>query len=325
MWKGCLLAIGLLVGAYFAEVHFLGPLQLPFAEALAPALALGVTLSLMTLYGLPQSLRSWKTSVGDQSQWRDGEVIQVVGRLQAEGKPLKAPVSGRDALLYEYRALRKQDQAAGREGPVECKLMGVDSCPCRLSTQNGSLRVSGFAPLQSFETTSYGGEAYLPQAARFILSRKWRPRPKLSWDLLKNPAKMVGNSEGEWEGDVATPEAEEKLLRGLADQGSRGEEQLLHRLRGGNWIFEEQIVPPFAHVKLRGTYRQATQSLDINLSFQDAISSIEPAQADEKVASPLVSTLLFLVFKVGTTVLLHYVVYAENGKLYRELLRALGL
>lgn len=321
MLKGCLFAIAVLAGSYYAELYFLEPLRLPFAAALAPILALGVTLSATGIYGLPQSLRDWKREVGDIGSWRDGDMVQVIGRLKAVGQPLKAPASQRDALLYEYSITSANEKPDAESGPPASRLRGLDACDCLLITDKGSVRVSGFTPLQKFEASSFGGEAYLPQTAKFILSRKWRPTPKLSWDMVSNPALLVGSTSGEWEGDVATEEAEAKLLKGLPDKGERGEAQLLNRLRGGNWVVEERIVPPFAMVKLRGRYKQATQTLDINLSIKDALSVIEPARPDEKPKSEKIPALINLTLILGATLAAHYAVYTENGKLYTDFLR----
>ncbi len=326
MLKGCLLTIIILAGAYFVELRLLEPMQLPFAPLLAPCLAFGVALSIMGIYGLPQRLQGWKKEAADMGSWKDGDTIQISGRLKAVGQPLKAPASQRDALLYEYKITSANENPdPGGGGQPASQLRGLDACDCTLIMNNGSIRVTGFAPLQAFDVSKFGGEAYLPQTAKFILSRKWRPTPKLSWDLISNPALLVGSSSGEWEGDIATEEAEAKLLKGLPDKGERGEAQLLNRLRGGNWVVEERIVPPFAFVKIRGRYKQATQSLDINLSFKDSLSVIEPASPEEKASSDRFPAIMQLTFNLATTIAGHYAVYNENGKLYKDFIRWLGV
>lgn len=321
MLKGCILAIIVLAGAYYAESYLLGPMHLPFTTALAPILALGVTLSVTGIYGLPQSMRGWKKEVGDIAGWNDGDMVQVIGRLKAVGQPLKAPASQRDALIYEYNITSEKDRPNSEDGPPTCKLWGLDACDCVLLTDNGSVKVTGFAPLQQFEASTFGGEAYLPQTAKFIIGRKWSARPKLSWDLIANPALIVGSKTGEWEGDVATEEADEKLLKGLADKGERGEAQLLNRLRGGNWVVEERIVPPFAYVKLRGRYKKDLQALDINLSIKDAVGGIEPAKPGEKASSEKVPALINLALIVAATIAAHYAIYNENGKIYSDFIK----
>jgi hypothetical protein len=319
--KGCILAIVALVGAYYAETIFLDPLHLPFAGALAPILALGVTLSITGIYGLPQSLRDWKREVADIATWSDGDMVQVIGRLKAIGQPLKAPASQRDALLYEYNITSENNKPDPGEGAPSSKLWGLDACDCMIVTENGSVRVTGFSPLQKFDASTFGGEAYLPQTAKFILGRKWRSRPKLSWDIIANPALIVGNENGEWEGDVATEEAEVKLLKGLPDKGERGEAQLLNRLRGGNWVVEERIVPPFARVKLRGRYKKESQTLDINLSIKDAVSVIEPAGVEERPKSEKIPAIVNLALILAATIAAHYAVYNESGKIYVDFIK----
>lgn len=325
MLKGCLFTIVVLAGAYYAELHLLQPLLLPYAQVLAPFLALGVALSVMGIYGLPERIQGWKKGSADISTWKDGDTIQVAGRLKAIGQPLKAPASQRDALLYEYSITSANENPDPSSGLPASRLRGLDACDCELIMNSGRIRVTGFAPLHEFEASKFGGEAYLPQTAKFILSRKWRPTPKLSWDLISNPALLVGSTNGEWEGDIASEEAEAKLLKGLPDKGERGQAQLLNRLRGGNWVVEERIVPPFAFVKLKGRYNQATQSLDINLNFKDSLSVIEPASPEEKPSSDRIPAIVQLTFNLVTTIAGHYAVYNENGKLYKDFIQWLGI
>lgn len=325
MLKGCLLTIVVLAGAYYAELHLLQPLLLPYAQVLAPFLALGVALSVMGIYGLPERIQDWKKGSADISTWKDGHTIQVAGRLKAIGQPLKAPASQRDALLYEYSITSANENPDPSSGLPASRLRGLDACDCELIMNSGRIRVTGFAPLHEFEASKFGGEAYLPQTAKFILSRKWRPTPKLSWDLISNPALLVGSTNGEWEGDIASEEAEAKLLKGLPDKGERGQAQLLNRLRGGNWVVEERIVPPFAFVKLKGRYNQATQSLDINLNFKDSLSVIEPASPEEELKTDRIPAIIQLASKLVSTIAGHYAVYDDKGKLYKDFIQWLGV
>ncbi len=321
MLRGCLLVIVVLAGAYFAEAHFLAPLQLRFAEVLAPLLALGVTLSVSGLYGLPRSLRGWKKEIADIGSWEDGQVVQVIGRIKAAGKPLKAPVSGRDALIYEYNATAENYKRSGNDRPPDHKLHGMDACDCEIVTENGSVRVTGFTPLHGYEFSKFGGDAYLPAAAKFILGRKWTRTPDVSWEMIANPALLVGNKTGEWEGDVATEMAEDRLLKGLPKDREAAERQLLDRLRGGNWIFEEKILPPFTYVKLRGRYRTATNAIDINFSLKDALSSIEPAQQGDQPKTEKARAILNWLVITAVTMGLHYAVYHEGGRIYKDFIQ----
>jgi len=318
MWKSCLLAIVLLVGGYIFEKQQLDALKIPFSAAMAALLTFGLTLSVLGLAGLPQTFKDWNRELSDISTWENGQLVTVTGRLRPASQTLKAPASRRDCLRYEYKAVAAGDQSS--DEPPASKLWGVDACDGELVMPSGTVRVTGFAPLEKFSAASYGGDAYLPDAASFLARRKWKTTPKLSWDLLLNPATILGNEKGEWESDVATEGAKAELFDGLG-AGSMSESQLLQRLRKRNWVFEERIVPPHSDVKLRGRFRAGKRVLDINFGIRESGTFIEPAVPGEKPSTNQTGALVNLALIVAGTVGLHYVFYSHRGQLFWNLLR----
>src|SRR6476469_7560258 len=107
MKRGCLVGLStwmVLGGAYWYYLHarLAPPLDwiVPAAAGFMMAVVAG---NLRIAYASARDAMrvSGQTGVIGEKP-RDGEVVTVPGRIRASGSPLRAPISGRPAVMYSY-------------------------------------------------------------------------------------------------------------------------------------------------------------------------------------------------------------------------------
>ena len=109
-----------------------------------------------------------RLSHADDAPPRDGEIIAIVGTVEAMGPPLAAPLTGRASVAYKY-VVRRGD-----------KLLydGFGLAPSVVSSQHGQLRILGYPALEVKPRVVPAAEA-IPRFSDYIEHTQFR-EPDLS-------------------------------------------------------------------------------------------------------------------------------------------------
>jgi len=105
----------------------------------------------------------------------DGSVIAAVGTIHPIGESLKAPFSGRDCALYEYRIFETVRSAGKNSGTTEVvSYHGVAMTPSEIRTAtSGGIKLLGYPALEGFAKKSYGGAETTNKALAYIANTKF--------------------------------------------------------------------------------------------------------------------------------------------------------
>jgi hypothetical protein len=101
-------------------------------------------------------------------QFTDDELVTVVGRMRAMGSSLRAPFSGKPAVLYSYDI---DHISQGRNDTTNVKdYSGFALTPCAVDSPHGSVRILGFPMLEGFPKNSYTTEEGRRNAVAYLES-----------------------------------------------------------------------------------------------------------------------------------------------------------
>jgi ankyrin repeat protein len=179
MKPGC--ALSLLVwaaagGAYWYLIHsyFQPPLQwmVPAAAGLLMAVAVGALQNAMTAAGDAVRLGQQSQFSGVVEPPKDGEVVTIAGHIRAAGSSLRAPFSGKPAVLYSYEIQHYGRQADGDTGVVK-DYSGFALSPCAIDSPRGSIRLLGFPMLEGFPKELLASDVARTNAASYLGSTQF--------------------------------------------------------------------------------------------------------------------------------------------------------
>ena len=148
MGKGCLALLALFGVALYLELRQARALELPHPMLVAAALAVVLTLAVGSVQGLAQAWGLRAKPESSPSEWRDGELVRVGGRLRGDGPLLEAPFSGRKTLFYHYWAKETRPELNEEVGRATFK--GMDQTPWTLETAHGRIRLKGVPRMREF-------------------------------------------------------------------------------------------------------------------------------------------------------------------------------
>ncbi len=259
---GCLWLIALFGAAAVLTGRQVQALGLPQPWLFACLLALGVTLSLGSLQGVWLAWRQRGQPQAAEADLRDGALVRLSGVLQAEGQPLHAPISGREALFLRFDGTAPEvDRDHG--GTRRPHWRGLHSAPCHLRSGPRRLVLRGFPTLRHIAEQQFSGPEHHPAAARLLAQTPWQIEPDLLAVDLHDAAQDMAAGTGPL--NVINRRALQRLQMEI---GRTPQTELMQRLADRPWVFRERIVPPGIPVTVVGTYRAAQGVLDVGYGPQ---------------------------------------------------------
>src|SRR4051794_30126460 len=176
MKRGCFISLLILAacfGSYWYVLH--GHVEPPAFWWATGVASFFMWISVSSIQGAVTSARdamrvSSESSFGGfgGEQFADDELATVVGHIRAVGSSLRAPFSGKAAVLYSYDI---DHTAASSEGTSEVKdFSGFALAPCAIDSPHGSVRIFGFPLLEGFPKRSYDTEEGRKNAAAYLAS-----------------------------------------------------------------------------------------------------------------------------------------------------------
>jgi hypothetical protein len=319
MWKGCLLWVAIYVGAVYVVLARSEALELPYPWVPALALGLFVTLALGTLLGIRDAARRQAKPESGPADLRDGATVRLSGVLVPVRAPVRAPISGREAVCCTYSGhAGHQDVLPLR--PVKPHWHGVMVAPCILRTRSGDLRILGLPSLRDLPEEVFFGSRYHAAAAQCLAATAWELMGDVvTMDVAAEAGQLAALHRV---GDTASGRHfinRQALEQLQMDIGKTAPDTLLPRLAARNWTFNERVVPPGATVTLDGIYRANPPSLDVSRSVDTPDRMLRLGNASRQARRELVTSLLFFVVFAGVAAWGLDDLYRQDGGAVRAL------
>jgi len=176
MKRGCLISL-LLLAACFAGYWYVlhGHVEPPAFWWATGVASFFMWISVSSLQGAITSARdamrvSSESSFGGfgGEQFADDETATVVGHIRAVGSSLRAPFSGKAAVLYSYDI---EHVSYNNNDSTDVKdYSGFALAPCAIDSPHGSVRIFGFPLMEGFPKRAYDTEEGRRNASAYLES-----------------------------------------------------------------------------------------------------------------------------------------------------------
>jgi ankyrin repeat protein len=269
MKQGCALSLAVwaLSGYaywYFLHALFLPPLNwiVPVSLGLLMAVAVGALQTAMK--SAVEAIRTGSSSVspGIIEPPKDGEVITVAGHIRAVGASLRAPFSGKPAVLYSYEIQHYGSQGGGESGIVK-DYSGFALNPCAVDTPRGPIRILGFPMLEGFAKELMASDVATSNAVAYLGSTEFADMTGLKVRAMYREIKdLMTDDDGQVRKDWRMTDDPDVADKSLYEQiVSPGEQVCVI----GRYSAEKRgVVPDVAHGNplrlVQGDLRAATGS-----------------------------------------------------------------
>lgn len=307
-----------------------------WVNGLAATLALGVVLSAGGLHGLfvAWRQREEQTFIGGDGRWEDGAEVRIGGVLEIRGEPLRAPFSGRPAVMFEYEAAPLVVKDSERRDRLpHPRVHGRQRLPCWVRTSTRSIELRGFPCPQPALRTKHTGAAAVDAAARYFAGKRFelaadpeRASPLALFARLREIWARVG---ADTDLHLINTDAREQLQLPLVDEPAAAvdEAALRERLGARKWafLFSEHVWAPSQKVTAVGTWRANPPHLDIGCDPSHPSRGLLPGLPAERARRAVVQAIVFTLLMIALTALGHLAVRREDGAWLRRGIEALSL
>jgi hypothetical protein len=174
MKRGCFISLLILAacfGSYWYVLH--GHVEPPAFWWATSVASFFMWISLSTFQGAFTSARdamrvSSESSFGGfgGEQFADDAIVTVVGHIRTAGSSLRAPFSGKPAVLYSYDIDHISRSADGTSQTKDYS--GFALAPCAIDSPHGSVRIFGFPMLEGFPKIAYDSDEGRKNAAAYL-------------------------------------------------------------------------------------------------------------------------------------------------------------
>lgn len=179
MKRGCLISlfiIGACFGGYWYVLH--GHIEPPVFWWAAGIASFFMFISVSSLLAALQAARDASRVAGESSfggyggeQFEDDAIVTVVGHIRAVGSPLRAPFSGKAAVVYNYDI---DHLSQGQHETTTVKdYSGFALAPSAIDSPHGSIRILGFPMLEGFPKNYFDTDEARKNAATYIETTPW--------------------------------------------------------------------------------------------------------------------------------------------------------
>ncbi|HSP15256.1 MAG TPA: ankyrin repeat domain-containing protein [Thermoanaerobaculia bacterium] len=249
---------------YVLHAYFRAPLDwmVPVAAGLLMAVAFG---SLLNAIGSAvEALRSGRDSAVSTviEPPKDGETLTVAGHIRAIGSSLRAPFSGKPAILYSYE-VQHFDTRPNGSGVVK-DYNGFALTPSAIDSPRGPIRILGFPMLEGFAKELIDSDLARSNAATYVRSTRFSDMGALQIGALYREMKdLMTDDDGQVRKDWKTGDETDFSDKNLYEQiVSPGEQVCVV----GRYSAEKRgVVPDLVHGNvlrlMRGDAQMAAGSL----------------------------------------------------------------
>jgi hypothetical protein len=249
MKRGCFISLLLLAacfGSYWYVLH--GHVEPPAFWWATGAASFFMWISVSALQGAVTSARdamriSSESSFGGYGgeQFEDGATVTVVGHIRAVGTSLRAPFSGKPAVLYNYDI---DHISPSDEGTSETRdYSGFALAPCAIDSAHGSVRIFGFPMLEGFPKTSYDSVEGRKNAAAYLEATTQKDMQGFHPGTIFNEVKeLLTDDDGQFRKDWKMTEDRDLSDKNLREQMVAPGDQVCAI---GRWsVAKHGLIPP---------------------------------------------------------------------------------
>ncbi len=314
MKNTCLFLLAVLFGLGIFYYSYLSGTELKNSWWIGPLLALSVVLFLSNLQGVYFAIRQKILSGKNESQWKDGDLIALSGRVQAIGDPLIAPFSERRAVMVEYSVKYTTQSSSDSSSSTTTKTLdGMLMTPCIIQTSRRSVRIIGFPIFANIHPQIFSDESHYRNAVKYILSNKFEEMPANPLKILSQLNEILADDDGDLKANFRNKNFDLDILN-ESDDGentastSEIEESLYQTLISKPYDLEETCVENTAQVTIFGTYRAAKQAVDIGSGLKNIQHAIHLGKIEDVIRKNLIKSFIFTLIFGGISAAAHFYV-----------------
>ncbi|MCW5962957.1 MAG: hypothetical protein KIT83_02875 [Bryobacterales bacterium] len=333
MWKGCVFFLVLFGACFVVEWVLLPQAAEPYRWQFSIALAFLVTLVVSQLWSLWHSLGRWRLSHKDQAAWQNGDLVAASGPLQPLRLSLKAPVSGRDVVIYEFQVLRPSENRKS-EDSERIEVVSYGMAPCGVYTNTGMLRLTGFPILIYFPKTTFAAKDELKQAARHIAANRWTRKGGSIRESIQQLMSLYSAADASTEQHFVNPHS--VLPVTIAEQDGalsqrRGEPDSpeltdrIHRLlRQQRATAQEIVIEAGTTVTVFGMYRADIRAIDVATALFNVNRALYPGSLNQVVGRLVRNAALGPLVVSALAASAHHFAFVDDGVWLRKLAGFVG-
>lgn len=244
-------------------------------------------LTYMNLWGILLAWRQKRAFNLKRSQWKDGSMVGITGKIRASQKPMIAPFSKLETVMVEYAIMLE----SSTDSPSDSRLcFGIMRTPCAIEFEGQSYRLDGLPSLTELEPKELLPQAAFPAASAFVRNTKYQA-------LEIDPRKMAREVYGAYsdkDGDVQThfamPDYKAMFLDKLEAQ-TGDNLQGLDPFRG--FRLEERSVPHDTEVSINGTFIASQNAIDIGGGLTKTSHALKLGPGSRPSNGPIIKSLIY--------------------------------
>jgi len=303
MKVGCLAVLLAIGGAFAAYRDLLTGTVLEDKLWIGGILAVMAGMIVGNIHGLLLALNQKKASGKQRSEWVDGELVVVSGRIQSTRSPMVSPFSATPCVLLEYQA--KSGESGSRDAT---DYRGFMMSPCSIYTTQGSVNVVGFPLLTKLSPTSLVEDIHYQRAGEFFKQVTFQEQVANPFELLKQINQVFSKDAGEVQAHFSDGKS-------ILDLESQDASQLTTQLLDEGINLEETLIPNGAEVTVSGTYRANRQAIDISGGLTNLSHSLELGSSSKVTGANIYQSLIWLIVLSGAFGAANYFLLKELGLL----------
>jgi len=295
MKLGCLATLAVM-GVIYTFYSRLLP-QTPFADQTWIPILFSICSGAIAgnIHGLILALSQKNASATPRSEWKDGSLVVVSGKIQTTRSPIQAPFSGTPSAIVEYSVKPPRDThnaTSSSRSKAADQFSGFMMAPCSVYTTQGSINLIGFplmgklAPRRESSSTSY------QRAGEFLKSATFHKMEGNPIAMIKQLNEVFKDTDGDVQSNFRKANS-----RFNVDEMEAAE--ISEELLANGFILEETLVESGAEVTATGTYRANKQAIDIGGGFQALSHGIQLGTAAKNSAVAIFSAIGCIVFFGG--------------------------
>lgn len=273
-------------------------------------LGLSAAIVVANIQGLLIALKQLRASKKNPRGWRDGELIAVSGRIQANKQPLEAPFSGRKAVIVDYRL--QGASHTDTDNSAMSDFQGMLMVPCTIHARNSQLKVVGFPILAQIKEQRFDDDQDIRRAAKFLAKTSFKPKPASILGMLRDLNQVLSDPDGEVsehlkEAKVYLPQLElEQGQQATLEQTKAYEDQLYDFVLSRGYGLQETVVEHGAEVTAFGSYRSKIQSIDIGGGLKQLSHQLHLGPISKVIGKQFRSSIIALVFWGAVAIAAHW-------------------
>jgi hypothetical protein len=310
MKAGCLAILATMViafGFYYKLLTDSSDPKLAEMWWLAFIFALVAGMIVGNIHGVLLALRQKKASNKTRSEWRDGELLVVSGRIQSTRSPLSAPFSGTSAAILEYKISTKS--YSNDSNTKIDHFSGFMMTPCAVQTLQGTVNLVGFPLLAKVPSTTCWDESNFKNAAEFLKRTKFEEKHSNPITMLKQMNEVLKDSDGDVQSHFVTANHSFETQLGSI-------QTIMDELQDRGVQLEETLIPNGAEVTASGTYRAARQAIDIGDGMSNITHSLQLGTAAQLTGGLMKQSIIMLAVLEGAFVAGNYFLLKHLGMIH---------